>query len=1716
MKKILLVQLEFDTWDHARAWSYTGGYSFYDGLTENGHSCTLLPAISGRKPDAPDSFIYAAPELLRGETFDEAWVWCVHTSYDKIFWDWLKTVAPVRVGVVMESLTHSEKEAQEFPHLLTRQEEVYAQLSHCTHALLADEFDIAGVEHQIGIPATWNVPMVPETSVRHDDAPDLESAPKAVFIGSTYGDRRRYLGNAELGTLLIRPQLPESNSDLPQHFADCHLSARQKLLNREMTPSALVAFTTELRALRKNLFSLTLDGIRSGYCSVNLPSIVKCYPGRVFEAIASATPVAAWRIPDRVLCERLFGNGEEISLFATEAELVCRLQELRQSREKRENQVIGARNTLLVRHTSRIRMCQYQRWIDAGESPDFMADQSFKPSITESRFYRSFFSHDPYWSAPKPNDDEQARWEKIRGFVSSVRELVGRPLAIAEIGCGRGWLANLCSQFGQVTAVEPVGDVIAHARATFPGIEFMTGDATLLGYLGYQKKFDLVICSEVIEHIPADKKKAFANNLVKLTATGHGYLIITTPRKDIRDAWEQEHGTPNQPVEDWMTEAEVCSLFETTGCRSLLLERAFLLDIYQIWLFAGPPASNQRTASVPINFFGTTRAPYYISAPDYRQSSAGTRVLHYLCHALNELGEEAYLIAPLNTHPNLRTPLLTPQILQSHFLSGRTPIAVYPEIIFANPFQCPTVARWLLNKPGHIGGSSDINPNELLFHFTDMCLPQEALGQRLHLPTVDRSIFNNQNNPHHFNRSDEYYYANKVALTASGINTQKHPNAISLGLEVKLTPEELAQRLRQASVLYCYEPSGLIYEALACGCPVLIVDGPYWNVHGSPEILSSLGIRLLSEDNAFERAKFDLALRYDPELEPLIDDRNSIEQVKAFVTKTQSVEKARPSTNVISNKTDNTLPPSPWLTPADRRKSCANSAIRKLKAIYFPTIFNHDDLTNISLFSFEEACNAWADQRELIDQDAITLFNQANTPTLPKFQLLVRLVPGSESQLGETLRCLQHQLYEHWRLDIVTTLPRPSYWEDIFCIDWHTVTECCEIKFKIDSLCNSEKHDWFIELPLGAILDPLCLWRLANEINLHPKICAFFADDNIIDETGVCGHIRFKPGVNPEWLRSADLAGPVFVRRDVWLAAGGASLRDGSPWFSQLLRIAEKFGWSSIRHVPDVLISYTDAFPRATESCLLGLLDHLKNKGIDGEIVPVTGQSWCIRYPLETPPQVSIAIISRGQLDLLTRCFNSIIEKTTYLNYDITCVVPDERDDLDLNAWLANVQQSAAPAVHVIRTNKAANYSERCNAAVKASSEEFVLLIREEAVIIQEKWLEELVRTGLQPDIAAVSPCLIAPGTSKIQEAGSVIGLRGLVGSPYQGEAKLGEPGYLDSLRVARDVCALSGSCILVRSAAYLAVGGMDEVALGDNYADTDLCQKLRSPTQRLIYQPLATVVCGGATSLDIESDLETEAQKKLTKAHAAKVFSQRWLTHASVDPFWNPNLSLADVKPTPETEFHAQWQYLPSSAPRVLARNFWKGESFFRIDSALGLSRKAGLATECYWPQDKREPSAAELLRLAPDTVIVHQYLKNPQLAALQDWSTSPDRPFVVYTIDDLMTDMAKSNSLRTNIPANSQTRLKYALERCDRLVTSTDFLAERYRHFIADIRVVPNRLVGETWLPLQSHKRTGKKPRIGWAGGRTHLDDLLLLKETIEQTRERSGLGVLRHVPG
>ena len=749
----------------------------------------------------------------------------------------------------------------------------------------------------------------------------------------------------------------------------------------------------------------------------------------------------------------------------------------------------------------------------------------------------------------------------------------------------------------------------------------------------------------------------------------------------------------------------------------------------------------------------------------------------------------------------------------------------------------------------------------------------------------------------------------------------------------------------------------------------------------------------------------------------------------------------------------------------------------------------------------------WLEQRSFIESDTKFLdrgFSERGESLL-HFHLIIRLPVGFETQLADTLDSLSLQIHEGWSLDIISTLSSPDGLEEVPNIGWHTLSSNDEFKKAVDFLAEANACNWLIEIPVGARLDILYLWRLAKEISISPDTSAFFVDDDCCDNSGKRHSPRFKPGTNPAYLQSADIAGPLCVRKEAWLASGGAGEYNGSHWFSQLLRIAGQFGWQTIKHIPDVLITYLNAFPSDTAACLLALLDSLKKNGTEGEVTAVTAQSWNIRYALKTPPPVTIAILSQGQLELISRCFDSVIKNTCYPEYEILIVTNELVDDPELNHWLKDTEErSQSPKVRTIYAQIDANHAVRCNCAIRASDSDFVLFLREEAVIVQEKWLEELVRTCQQADIAAASPLQHSPGDAKVLASRNILGLLGENESPYGGKAALGENGYLDCLQITQDASALPSSCLLIRKVSYQEAGGMDELELGDNLADTDLCLKLRKNHWRLIVQPRASVIYGGVTN---HYDVKRQLKAKIAKMEATESFQKRWGKTAAIDPFWNLNLSLVVSTPTPETEYRAQWQYLPSDKPRILAHPIANGQGDFRITSPLTAIRKAGLASECVWRQKvfskTRFHTVAEIARMAPSSVIVQNYIHNMSLAALEEWNSSHCRPFVVYALDDLITDMDKSNPFRIHIPPNARARLKYALARSDRLVVSTDFLAESYRHFINDIRVVPNRLEQDIWRPLHSLKRTSKKPRIGWAGGSTHQGDLILLKEIIEQTR-------------
>lgn len=210
--------------------------------------------------------------------------------------------------------------------------------------------------------------------------------------------------------------------------------------------------------------------------------------------------------------------------------------------------------------------------------------------LSEDDFYKELFIKNKNWNTTTPNNDELKRWKIIKRYLNLINPKQ-KHLSILDLGCGRGWLTNLLSGYGEVLGIEPVESVVSYAKTLFPNLQFMVGSTPELITKNFENKFDVIVSSEVIEHIPDAHKIFFLKDIYRLLKPD-GYCIITTPRQEIQDEWNA-YKPPNQPVEDWISEEELRQLFVNNNFKSVAIERIALkaktydgyVDVYQAWLF---------------------------------------------------------------------------------------------------------------------------------------------------------------------------------------------------------------------------------------------------------------------------------------------------------------------------------------------------------------------------------------------------------------------------------------------------------------------------------------------------------------------------------------------------------------------------------------------------------------------------------------------------------------------------------------------------------------------------------------------------------------------------------------------------------------------------------------------------------------------------------------------------------------------------------------------------------------------------------------------------------------------------------------------------------------------------------------------------------------------------------------------------------------------------
>ena len=190
------------------------------------------------------------------------------------------------------------------------------------------------------------------------------------------------------------------------------------------------------------------------------------------------------------------------------------------------------------------------------------SEENRSSAIKTSQFY------DTRWTTrtKEPTGDERKR---LRAVQLALEKIIRRSnLRILDLGCGRGWMAPFLCRWGIVIGIDFSEAGIEFAKRNYGNCgEFVVADPTdpRLG-LSVGQSYDLVVCSEVIEHVP--DAAGLLQDIRQFLRVG-GWCILTTPNGRLWEVWAERSKGNFQPIENWLTPGELRTLFQSTGFKVL-------------------------------------------------------------------------------------------------------------------------------------------------------------------------------------------------------------------------------------------------------------------------------------------------------------------------------------------------------------------------------------------------------------------------------------------------------------------------------------------------------------------------------------------------------------------------------------------------------------------------------------------------------------------------------------------------------------------------------------------------------------------------------------------------------------------------------------------------------------------------------------------------------------------------------------------------------------------------------------------------------------------------------------------------------------------------------------------------------------------------------------------------------------------------------------------
>ena len=534
------------------------------------------------------------------------------------------------------------------------------------------------------------------------------------------------------------------------------------------------------------------------------------------------------------------------------------------------------------------------------------------------------------------------------------------------------------------------------------------------------------------------------------------------------------------------------------------------------------------------------------------------------------------------------------------------------------------------------------------------------------------------------------------------------------------------------------------------------------------------------------------------------------------------------------------------------------------------------------------------------------------TTVFPKdvtFSILVPLYNTPERFLREMIESVTAQTYGKWELCLADGSDDAHDFVGRICQEYRQKDSRIKYQKLVKNEGISGNTNECYKMATGnyiALFDHDDLLHPCVLFAYMQAICEKDADYIYCDEATFKGNsinhmitMHFKPDYAPDNLLANNYICHFSVFSRELLESGELfrSQFDGSQDHDMILRLTAKA--KHIVHVPRILYywrshkgsvaSSIDAKTYAIDAAKGAVADHLTKLGyrnFEIESTRAFATIFRIKYELTSRPLVSIIIPNKDHVDDLSRCVESIINLSTYDNYEIV-IVENNSETAEIRTYYEEI--SRHPRVQVVEYKGDFNYSKINNFGVQYAKGEYLLLLNNDTEVITPDWMEELLMYAMRKDVGVVGAKLYYPDKT-IQHAGIVIGL-GAHRTAGHTHYRIPEAnvGYMGRLCYAQDVTAVTGACMMVSKALDEELGGLDEsftVALND----VDFCLRVREKGFLNIFTPFAELYHYESKSRG--SDKKDE--RALRYQQESDRFRVKWADAlAKGDPYYNPNFSL-------------------------------------------------------------------------------------------------------------------------------------------------------------------------------------------------------------------------------